>query len=370
MKAKEKILFWIGLLVILGIMLYAVKAILLPFVVAIIVAYFLDPAVDRLENIGVSRWLGTLLMIVMFFSVMITLSLILVPILYEQLLSFLQKIPEYTHRVQERLLPSIAHFIEEIDPNAIEKIKSNAGNASAHVMTFIVDVLTGMWSSGVAILSLISLLFVTPIVIFYLLRDWDKIIAMVDGLLPQKHAKTIREQCRRIDDTLSGYLRGQVHVCMLLGAFYAIGLMAVGLEFGLIIGLMTGILSFIPYVGMLFGVVIGLGIAFVQFGGLDGLAQIGAVTLIFAIGQFAEGNFVTPKLVGSKVGLHPAWVMFALLAGGAVMGVLGVLIAVPMAAIIGVLIRFAVEQYLESSLYKEKKVASKVVSKKKKVAKA
>lgn len=369
MTNRERAVFWLFLGVFVVVALYSVKAILLPFVVAMVVAYFLDPAVDRLEDMGIVRWLGTTVMIVVFFAIMITLSFALVPVLYDQFFALIQKIPTYTKAFQEQVLPSLARTLNGLDASAVEQIKQNASNVSIQIIQFIGGVLANVWDSGIAVLNLLSLLFITPIVLFYLLRDWDLMVAKVNGWLPKQHADVIRQQFARINNTLSGYLRGQIHVCILLGIFYAVGLMLVGLEFGLVIGLMTGVLSFIPYVGLLFGMVLGLAVAFFQFGGMEGITQIGLVAAIFAIGQLIEGNFVTPKLVGGKVGLHPVWVMFALLAGGALMGFVGVLIAVPVAAVIGVLIRFSLEQYLASTLYTGGSSKAKT-PKKRKAAKA
>ena len=203
-----------------------------------------------------------------------------------------------------------------------------------------------------ALLNVLSLLFITPIVTFYILKDWDKMMAKVQSWLPTKHAPVILEQCQKIDRTLSGYIRGQTNVCLLLGVFYAIGLTMAGLEFGLFVGLATGILSFIPYVGMMFGVAVGLAIAFFQFGDLYHMAIIFG---IFMVGQALEGSVISPYLVGEKVGLHPVWIIFGLLSGGAIFGFVGILIAVPVTAAIGVLACFFMDQYLGSTLYLDKK---------------
>ena len=196
--------------------------------------------------------------------------------------------------------------------------------------------------------NIISLFVITPVVAFYLLRDWDAIIARVDTYLPRAHVETIREQARLVDETLAGFLRGQFTVCLLLGLFYGIGLSLVGLEFGLVIGLGTGLVSFIPYFGMLIGFVVGVGLAIAQF---HTLLPIAMVVVVFAVGQFLEGNFLTPKLVGDRVNLHAVWIMFALLAGAALFGFVGVLLAVPVAAVIGVLVRFSIARYRASPLY-------------------
>jgi predicted PurR-regulated permease PerM len=189
---------------------------------------------------------------------------------------------------------------------------------------------------------------ITPVVTFYLLRDWDKLVAKLDQWLPRDSAETIRAQVALVDETLAAFARGQAIVCLLLGVFYGIGLTLVGLEYGLIIGLVTGLISFVPYFGMLTGMVVGVGLAFVQF---DSLMPVVMVLAVFGVGQVIEGNVVTPKLVGDRIGLHPVWMIFALMAGGALFGFMGILLAVPVAATIGVLSRFALSRYLAGPLY-------------------
>ena len=205
-------------------------------------------------------------------------------------------------------------------------------------------------SGGLAIVNVLALVFITPIVTFFLLRDWDEMVARIDKWLPRQWAPVIREQATLIDETLAGFVRGQSLVCLLLGTFYAIGLTIVGLEFGIVIGMLAGILSFIPYVGTIVGFVLSVGLAFAQY---PDWLPIFIVVGIFLAGQAIEGNFLTPKLVGERVGLHPVWVIFALLAGGSLFGFVGVLLAVPVAAVIGVLARFALGRYLQSGYYND-----------------
>ena len=200
-----------------------------------------------------------------------------------------------------------------------------------------------------AFANLISLLVITPVVAFYLLRDWDRLIARIDTWLPRDHAETIRERVREVDRTLAGFLRGQGTVCLILGLFYAIALSIAGLDFGLVVGLVAGLLSFIPYVGAIIGLVLSVGLALLQF---DDWLRVAIVAGIFFVGQAVEGNFLTPKLVGESVGLHPVWIIFGLLAGGALFGFVGVLLAVPAAAVIGVGVRFALDRYLQSPYYR------------------
>jgi predicted PurR-regulated permease PerM len=202
--------------------------------------------------------------------------------------------------------------------------------------------------SSVAIANLLSLIFITPVVTFYLLRDWDRIVTKIDALLPRQHAAVIRAQGRAIDTTLAGFARGQATVCIILATYYATALMIAGLPFGLAVGMVAGLLTFIPYLGAIGGFVIAMAIALVNF---DSWSGVIAVAAIFGVGQVVEGNVLTPKLVGDRVGLHPVWVIFALLAGGTLFGFLGLLLAVPTAAGIGVLVRFALSRYLAGPFY-------------------
>ena len=209
-------------------------------------------------------------------------------------------------------------------------------------------ILKSLMSNGFALINLISLLLIMPVVTFYMLRDWDDFVKKFESLLPKKSKKGIMEGFKEIDKIIAGFIRGQLSVCLILGLFYSVGLKLVGLELGLLVGFIAGIISFIPYVGSITGFILGCVLAFAQYGDISHVLYVIAV---FMLGQFIEGNFLTPKLVGESVGLHPVWVMFALLAGGVLLGFLGLMLAVPLAAIIGVLVRYGIKKYKQSSLY-------------------
>jgi predicted PurR-regulated permease PerM len=209
--------------------------------------------------------------------------------------------------------------------------------------------LASVWSQGQALVSLFSLLVITPVVAFYLICDWDRLVAAVDGSIPLSQRETVRGLAREINATISAYVRGQTAVCLILGSYYAIGLTLTGLSFGLLIGIISGLISFIPYVGSMTGLVLSLGVAAAQF--FPDWTRILLVLGVFLVGQFLEGNVLAPKLVGKSVGLHPVWLMFALLAFGYLFGFVGLLLAVPLAAAVGVLVRFALRRYLASPLY-------------------
>lgn len=352
MVVRDSILFWLLGVILALAFLVAIKSVLLPFVVAIIAAYFLDPAADRLEDAGFSRTWATVTITALFFLIVAGVLVFLGPALLDQLRSFISKLPEYVAYINKNVIPSVAHLADSVDPKALASAREAVSNVSGYIVTFLGKLLQNIWQSGVAVVNLLSLIFITPVVTFYILRDWDRLVAKINGLMPPAYAFIIREQFKEIDRTLSGYIRGQTHVCLILGAFYAIGLSIAGLEFGLFIGMATGILTFIPYVGMLFGFSTAMIVAFFQYSG--DASSMAIIAAIFIVGQAIEGNFITPKLVGDKVGLHPVWIIFGMLAGGALFGFTGILLAVPVTAVIGVLVRFAIVRYMHSDLYQQR----------------
>nr|WP_298688730.1 AI-2E family transporter [uncultured Dongia sp.] len=339
---------YLAALIVFLILVYLLRTVLLPFVAGMGVAYFLDPVCDRLEKWGCSRTLATTLVTIAFVLIVVLGFLLVVPLLIEQLTNFITSLPELVERAHMRLLPLYESFRLRFDLPAVDDLGGMLRNRLGTVFGFVTQTLQGVVSGGAALANLLSLIFITPVVTFYLLRDWDIITAQLDNLLPRDHAETIREQGRAIDTTLAGFIRGQATVCLVLGVFYAVALMLVGLPFGLVIGMIAGLLTFIPYVGCLSGLIISMAIALASFDGWQGPV---AVAVVFVVGQVVEGNFLTPKLVGDRVGLHPVWIIFALLAGGALFGFVGLLLAVPVAASIGVLVRFGIGRYLMSPLY-------------------
>ncbi len=233
--------------------------------------------------------------------------------------------------------------------NQLGTIKDNFSAVLSEGMGFLTGLFAQIWNSGKAIVDVISLLVVTPVVAFYMLLDWDRMVAKVDQWIPRDYVNDVRQIASEIDHAIAGFVRGQGSLCLILGIYYAAGLSLVGLNFGLLIGLFAGMISFIPYVGSLVGLVLAVGVALVQF--WPDYIWIGAVLAVFFSGQFLEGNILQPKLVGHSVGLHPVWLMFALFAFGALFGFVGLLVAVPAAAAVGVLVRFAISRYLQSDLY-------------------
>jgi len=341
---------WAGLagLAVFCLLLYLLRGVLLPFVAGMMVAYFLDPVADRLERAGCSRTLAVALIIAAFFLGVVLLLALLIPAVQVQASGFVERLPGYIDALRGHLVPLVERLLAALPAGELEKLRAAAGDQAGLAIGWMGDLFKGVLSGGVALVNLLSLVVIMPLVAFYMLRDWDRIVAGIDDLLPRPVAPTVRALAADIDRTLAAFVRGQATVCLLLGAFYAVGLSLVGLEFGLIVGLGTGLISFIPYFGMGLGLVVGMGIAVAQFPDWPPIALTAAV---FAAGQVIEGNFLTPRLVGGRVGLHPVWVIFAVMAGGALIGFTGVILSIPMAAAIGVLVRFALGRYRQSRLY-------------------
>jgi predicted PurR-regulated permease PerM len=347
---KRQIIFWIGAVVAFGLFLYVFASILLPFVVGMTLAYFLDPVADRLEKLGLSRMIATLVILVSFIVIFVLALMIFVPILVSQLADFGTRLPSYVARLQELVASQNAEWVKNLLGVDSLALKNSIGSILSQGAGFMTTLIQSIWSSGKTLIDIAGLFVVTPVVAFYTLYDWDKMVAKVDSWIPRDHVPTVRAIFTDINSAIAGFVRGQGTLCLILGLLYAAGLTLVGLNFALLIGLFAGLISFIPYVGSLVGLVIALGVAIVQF--WPDWIMVGAVLLVFAIGQFIEGNILQPKLVGESIGLHPVWLMFALFAFGALFGFVGLMVAVPAAAAVGVLVRFAISRYLASPLYR------------------
>ncbi|MEM7221518.1 MAG: AI-2E family transporter [Pseudomonadota bacterium] len=349
MTVQRQLRFWLIGFIVFFALLWLLSGILLPFVAGMAVAYLLDPPCDRLEAMGLSRTLATTILTVAFLLIIVGALLLLLPLLIGQLAGFVERLPAYLEALRRHSVELLATLEARVDPALVDKLKESLAGSAEQLFTWSTALVGRLISGGVAVANLISLVVITPVVAFYLLRDWDRLVEKIDGWLPQEHAEAIRQQLGEIDQTLAGFVRGQSMVCLILAVFYATALSFAGLDFGLLIGLIAGLLTFIPFVGSAVGLVASVGMALVQF---DDWLRIAIVAAIFLVGQAVEGNYLTPKLVGDRVGLHPVWVIFALLAGGFLFGFVGVLLAVPIAAVIGVLIRFFFDIYLASPLYK------------------
>lgn len=343
-------IFWGILAVLLAFFLWRLSEILLPFFVGMAIAYLLDPLVDALERQRLPRWLGTAIVTTGFFSLAALFLLLLAPLFYSQFASLAAKLPQMVTVLRDRLDPLLATAQSNLGmaPEEMRTVRDAATAQTTKALQWGASMIGSLLTGGLAVVNLLSLLFITPVVAFYMLRDWDRMVARIDGWLPLESRALIRSQFTEIDRILAGFARGQALLCLTLGSFYALSLSAAGLDFGFVIGVVTGILSFIPYVGTLTGAALSIGFAILQFDSWTPVLVIGG---IYLFGQLVEGNVLQPLLVGDRVGLHPVWVIFALLAGGALMGFVGILVAIPVAATLGVLIRFFIDRYLKSQYY-------------------
>lgn len=358
LPARKQLKYWSIAAIGFAVVMWALGNVLLPFILGGAIAYMIDPLADRLERMGLSREGATAVITVAAVLGFLVLLLLIVPTLVNQLIDLMQTLPQ--------AMSNLSDFAHERFPSLFED------NSRAR------EILIGLWKtvqdksvsllqtfvgSALSLLNVVVLLVIVPVVSVYLLVDWDRMVARIDELLPRDHAPVVRRLAGEIDDVLSSFIRGMGTVCVILGTYYAVALMMVGLNFGLAVGFVAGLVTFIPYLGAIFGGVLAIGLALFQFwGAMEGADgemirqstdwfRIALVAGIFMIGQFAEGNFLTPKLVGNSVGLHPVWLLLALSVFGALFGFVGMLVAVPVAAAIGVVARFAVEQYLDSRLY-------------------
>lgn len=345
-------LFWAGVAAGVLLLLWLLNDILLPFVVGAAVAYFFDPVVVRLQHMGLSRTWATTVVTIVAVLVAIGVAMAIVPPLFGQVQALITKAPEYAVKAAQRVQPMIEPVRTKmgLPPLSLQELQTDATKLAGQALTVVGGVAGKVAQRGVAIINLLGLLFLTPVVTFYLLRDWPKVIAAINGALPLDHAGTIRHLARDSNAAVAGYVRGQALVCLCLGTIYGVGLSVVGLQFGFVIGLIAGLISFIPFVGTLVGATLSIGMALAQFP--PEWIGVVKVAIVFVIGHALEGNFLSPKLVGDRVGLHPVWIMFALLAGGSLFGFTGVLIAVPVAAVIGVVARHLLGRYHASTFYR------------------
>ncbi len=345
LPVRDQLKYW-GLAAALFILaMWFLGNVMLPFVLGGAIAYCLDPIADRLERIGLSRVMATVVITLFALVLFVVITLLVIPTLINQAVAFVDVAPQ--------LFKELQAFLNERFPQLLD-----ANSAARQSLTSIGqtiqskggELLNTLLASALGLLNVVILIVVVPVVTFYLLLDWDRMVAEIDQLVPRDHQQTIRRLAREIDHTLASFIRGQGTVMLILGTYYGVALMLVGLQFGLLVGAVAGLISFIPYIGAVVGGVLALGLALFQFWG-DWLS-IGIVAGIFVSGQMLEGNILTPKLVGGSVGLHPVWLLIALSVFGALFGFVGMLLAVPASAAIGVLARFATQHYRNSALYR------------------
>jgi len=346
--ALRRLLIWGGLIFALALFIFLFNGILLPFVLGALIAYLLNPLIEPLEGIGAPRWLSAIGILVLFFSLAGIGILAIAPIIAREITELANNAPLYLNKLEILIRPyleKISPYIGTINEETLTKgLKDNAQNALNFSGIFFSKILAGTNM----MIGFITTLFLTPIVAFYMMAEWPQLTKRVKALIPNATRATTLNLLGKMDRSLAGFIRGQLSVCVVLGLIYGIALIMIGLKFGFLIGLLSGLLSFIPFVGSAFGLVVSVGVAFFQFGTPE---MVSLTLAVFIVGQMFEGNILTPKLVGESIELHPLWIIFAVMGGGSLMGFTGMLIALPVAAISGVMVRFAVDHYKKSAFF-------------------
>ncbi|MDU9006294.1 AI-2E family transporter [Sedimentitalea todarodis] len=345
LPVRDQLKYWGIATAVFAVVLWFLGPVLLPFVIGSAIAYFIDPVADRLERAGLSRIAATAVITIVAILLAVLIGLLVIPTLISQTIDLINIMPQLFQDLQAFIATHFPSLL--VEGSSARETLNSIGQAIKERGPALIESVLG---SALSVLNIVILLIVVPVVSVYMLLDWDRMIARIDELLPRDHAPVIRTLAGDIDRTLASFIRGMGTVSLILGTYYAIALMLVGLNFGLVVGVVAGLVTFIPYLGALIGGSLAIGLALFQFWG--DWTSIGLVAAIFAIGQVIEGNFLTPKLVGSSIGLHPVWLLLALSVFGALFGFVGMLVAVPVAAALGVITRFGVEQYLQSRLYR------------------
>jgi predicted PurR-regulated permease PerM len=346
---RRQLMFWGGALLVLIALLWLLGDVLMPFVAGMVLAYLLDPLVRMVQRLGVNRAIASVLVVLIFVIVIVVALALLLPVLADQLAAFAARVPHYVEQLRQLINESSQSWVGKYINEKLPEAQKSAGTVAATAAGWAGAVLGSILSGGKALVSVISLIVITPIVAFYLLIDWPRMLQTLDACVPVPHRETVRKLVHEMDRAIAGFVRGQAIVCTILGTFYAVSLMALGVHFGLLIGITAAILGFAPYVGTISGFLLAVGVSTAQFWP-DWTIPAMAASL-FLIGQFIEGNILQPQLVGKEIGLHPVWLMFSLIAFAYLFGFVGLLVAVPVAAAIGVLVRFLVRQYMASSYY-------------------
>jgi predicted PurR-regulated permease PerM len=359
LSLERQLLLWALSLLAFAAAFYLLSPVLAPFVAGTALGYLLDPVADRMQRWGMSRLGAALLLLTAFTAFVVTALVILLPILTHQFAGFVTALPGYLQTLQGLIVEWSERFSSDYLKEFREKYGLGAGvsldvdkyfnDLVSQGAVLVGDFVKSLFWRGYALINVVSLIVITPVVAFYMLLDWDHMVEIVDGLIPPRHREDVRMLARDIDRALAGFVRGQSTVCLFLGVWYAVGLSAIGLNFGFLIGVIAGFLSFIPYVGSITAFVLSIIIAIVQAWPRINLPfeAIGIVTT----GLILDGYVLSPRLVGASVGLHPVWIMFALLAFGALFGFTGLIIAVPVAAALGAVLRFLAKRYRSSVIY-------------------
>jgi predicted PurR-regulated permease PerM len=360
MTLARPLTFWIAMLAAIIAVIVLLREILLPFVAGMVLAYLLDPVATRLERLGMNRLIATLAIMALFIAGVAALIVLTAPIIVRELAYFIEQSPRYLKQLQALAIDPERPWLRKIVADGLSEAERSISELATLGASWLTSVLRSVWSGGQALISLFSLSVVTPIVACYLIYDWPRMITVVDNWVPPVHRDTVRALAREIDDTIGGFVRGQSALCLVLGVFYALALTLIGLNHGFLIGFSAGLISFIPYLGSLTGLLVATCVAIAQF--WPSWTMIAIVPVIFFAGQSLADYVLSPYLVGRRVNLNPVWLLFALFAFGYLFGFVGLLIAVPLAAAIGVLLRYALAQYYASPLYAAQPEARRIAA--------
>lgn len=366
LKPSMHLIFWGCALVAFYLVIMMLKPMLLPFVLGIAVAYLLNPMVDRFKLYGMERKPATIVILSGFIIAIALFLLAVIPLMSHEFGQFAKDLPVYMQKLSDLFAPMSAMIDKYLGGADEDTLKNLLKQNSASAVNIANLILSNLAAGGQAVFDILSVTAFMPVIAYFMMVEWPNICLWVQGLIPRHAEKTVMGLLSEINQKLSGFIRGQITVAVVLGISYALALTLAGLKYGVMIGLSAGIISVIPMVGSVMGLVVSVSVAWFQTGDLSFMAIIAA---IFIIGQLIEGNLLTPKLVGDSVGLHPLWIFFSLLAGGSLLGLLGMFLAVPMAATIGVLISFALRQYKQSKYYNDSKEHPKTDELKKQVSK-
>ena len=357
MSLRTQLLIWVGFFAVTILMVWVFRPILLPFLLGLIFAYLLNPLVNALQRIRISRPWGAAIILLAVISILTTIFVIVVPPLLEQAVGLISRLPGYVSDLQELAQQFIPQLSEWLGPERTQQLEASLADLAGRSVAFIAGLSADLAAGGLNVINTIALLIIAPVVAFYLLIDWEGMLRRIDDLLPRDYADEIRGVLRDIDRSMAGVLRGQGSAVLVLMIYYSTALTTAGLNYGLAMGLFGGALSFIPYVGFAVSFILSMTVAIVQFWP-DQWPFILIVLGVYVVGQFLEGNILYPKLVGQSIDINPVWLMFALFAFGLLFGFIGLLLAVPLTAIAGVLTRYGLRKYQESSLYLGRSVAA------------
>jgi predicted PurR-regulated permease PerM len=350
MTLRTQVLVWVGFTVAVIFAVWLFRPILLPFVVGIALAYILNPLVNLIQRIPfLGRGWSTFVTLLLVVAVIVGVFFLVTPLIVTQVVGLVRDVPGYVGDLQALIRRLAPQFTEWLGPERAAQLEASLTQFIGTGVEFIGNLTGQIVQSGLTVLNTLAFVILTPVVTFYLLLDWEGMIKGIDELLPREHRREIRQVLDQIDRSMAGVIRGQGSVILVLCVYYATALSLTGLNFGLVIGLITGLFSFIPFVGFLTGFTLSMGIALVQFSPNWWFVLI--VFLVYMVGQFLEGNVLYPKLVGQSININPVWLMFALFAFAFLFGFVGLLLAVPLAAITATLTRYAIKRYKESALY-------------------